>query len=156
MLNKVILMGRLTRDPELRYTSNSSTAVARYSIAIQRSFSKQGAEREVDFINIVAWGKAAEFVSQYFKKGKMIVVIGRLQTSKWTDKDGQSRSTMEVIAEEQQFGESKNAGPSGTDLGQDIPFNPMVGSSSNNGGFDSSSDDSDFSLADVDEKDLPF
>lgn len=106
MLNKVILMGRLTRDPEIRYTQNN-TPVASYSIAVDRNYSKDQ-DRQTDFIDIVSWNKAAEFVSKWFKKGSLIVVVGRLQVRKWQDKDGNNRISYEVISEEVSFGGSKN------------------------------------------------
>ena len=106
MLNKIILMGRLTRDPELRHTG-SGTAVASFSLAVDRDFKSQGGEKETDFIDIVAWRNTAEFVSKYFTKGRMAVVEGRLQIRDWTDKDGGKRRTAEVIAENVYFGDSK-------------------------------------------------
>ena len=84
-MNKVILMGRLTRDPEVRYTSNTNTLVASFSLAVNRRFAKQGEERQADFINIVAWNKTGEFCSKWFKKGQQVGVIGRLQTRNWED-----------------------------------------------------------------------
>lgn len=106
MLNKVILMGRLTRDPEIRYTQNN-TPVASYSIAVDRNYSK-AQDKQTDFIDIVSWNKSAEFVSKWFKKGSLIVVVGRLQVRKWQDKDGNNRISYEVISEEVSFGGSKN------------------------------------------------
>jgi single-strand DNA-binding protein len=106
MLNKIILMGRLTRDPELRRT-NSGTAVASFSLAVDRDFKSQGGEKETDFIDIVAWRNTAEFVSKYFTKGRMAVVEGRLQIRDWTDKDGNKRRSAEVIADNVYFGDSK-------------------------------------------------
>lgn len=99
-------MGRLTRDPEIRYTQNN-TPVASYSIAVDRNYSKDQ-DRQTDFIDIVSWNKAAEFVSKWFKKGSLIVVVGRLQVRKWQDKDGNNRISYEVISEEVSFGGSKN------------------------------------------------
>lgn len=107
MLNKIILMGRLTRDPELRRTS-SGIAVAAFTLAVDRDFSNsQTGERETDFIDIVAWRSTAEFVSKYFSKGRMAVVAGRLQIRPWTDKDGNKRRSAEVIADNVYFGDSK-------------------------------------------------
>ncbi len=106
MLNKIILMGRLTRDPELRHTG-SGTAVSSFSLAVDRDFKSQSGEKETDFIDIVAWRNTAEFVSKYFTKGRMAVVEGRLQIRDWTDKDGGNRRTAEVIAENVYFGDSK-------------------------------------------------
>lgn len=157
MLNKIILMGRLTKDPELRYTPSTGNAVARYSIAVDRN-SKNG---EVDFINIVAWGKNAEFASNYLKKGNLIIIEGRLQMNKWTDNNGQTKTTYEVIVEGHQFvpsGKPKNdSAESNSDfVNQSVPMSNN--NNMNTPNFEqTSSDDSDFELLnDVDEKDLPF
>lgn len=104
MLNKVILMGRLTADPELRYTQ-TSIPVASFTLAVDRSYSKE--EKVTDFIDIVAWRNTAEFVSKWFQKGRMAVVSGRLQVRNWTDKEGGKRRSYEVLAEEVFFGEPK-------------------------------------------------
>ena len=109
MLNKIILMGRLTRDPELRRTQ-SGTAVASFSLAVDRDFKSQSGEKETDFIDIVAWRNIGEFVSKYFTKGRMAVVEGRLQIRDWTDRDGGKRRSAEVIAENVYFGDSKRDG----------------------------------------------
>ena len=106
MLNKIILMGRLTRDPELRHAGNG-TAVASFSIAVDRDFKAQSGEKETDFIDIVAWRSTAEFVSKYFSKGRMAVVDGRLQIRDWTDRDGGKRRSAEVVADNIYFGDSK-------------------------------------------------
>lgn len=105
MLNTITLMGRLTRDPELRYTQNQ-TPVASFTLAVDRDFSR-GEDRQTDFIDIVAWRQTAEFVSKYFSKGSMAVVQGRLQIRDWTDRDGNKRRSAEVVAENVYFGESK-------------------------------------------------
>jgi len=109
MLNKAILMGRLTRDPELRYTPNGNVPVVSFSIAVERNYSGSNRERITDFIDIVAWRRTAEFVSQWFTKGMMIVVVGSIQTRRWQDKNGNNRTSVEVIADEVQFGESKKS-----------------------------------------------
>ena len=106
MLNKVMLMGRLTNEPELRY-SPSGVAVVRFGIAVQRSYVKQGEERQTDFINIVAFRATAEFVGKWFTKGQLIVIVGSLQSRKWEDKEGKTQYGMDVVAEEVHFGESK-------------------------------------------------
>lgn len=112
MLNRIILMGRLTRDPDLRHTQ-SGTAVASFSLAVDRDFKdKQTGEKTTDFIDIVAWRNTAEFVSRYFTRGRMAVVEGRLQLRDWTDKDGNKRRTAEVVAENIYFGDSKRDGDS--------------------------------------------
>ena len=108
MLNKIVLMGRLTRDPELRRTQ-SGTAVASFTLAVDRDYKPQDGERETDFIDIVAWRGTAEFVSKYFSKGRMAVVEGRLQVRDWTDKDGNKRRSTEVIADNVYFGDSKRS-----------------------------------------------
>ena len=112
MLNRIVLMGRLTRDPELRRTQ-SGTAVVSFSIACDRDYAAQGAERGTDFIDIVAWRGTAEFVDKYFSKGRMAVVEGRLQIRDWTDKDGNKRRSAEVVADSIYFGDSKRDGDSG-------------------------------------------
>lgn len=106
-MNKVILMGRLTRDPEVRYSSSGDNlAIARYSLAVNRRFKRQG-EAEADFIDCVAFGKAAEFAEKYFRKGQLVAVVGRLQIRDWQDKDGNRRRSAEVVIEEQNFAESR-------------------------------------------------
>ena len=111
MLNKIIIMGRLTRDPELRRTG-SGTAVTSFSLAVDRDFKSQNGEKETDFIDVVAWRSTAEFVSKYFTKGRMAVVEGRLQIRDWTDKDGGKRRSAEVVADNVYFGDSKRDGAS--------------------------------------------
>lgn len=106
-MNKVVLMGRLTRDPEVRYTSTNNTLVASFSLAVNRRFARQGEERQADFINIVAWEKTGEFCSKYFKKGQQVAVIGRIQTRNYDDLDGKKVYVTEVIAEEAYFAETK-------------------------------------------------
>ena len=106
MLNKIIVMGRMVRNPELRRT-NSGTAVASFTIACARDFKSDGGEHEADFIECVAWRNTAEFVSKYFTKDRMAVVSGRLQTRNWTDKEGNKRKATEIVAERVCFGDSK-------------------------------------------------
>ena len=107
MLNHITIMGRLTRDPELRRTG-SGIAVASFTLAVDRDFGKnENGERETDFIDCVAWRQTGEFVSKYFTKGRMAVVSGRLQIRSWTDKDGNKRRTAEVVADNVYFGDSK-------------------------------------------------
>lgn len=110
MLNHITIMGRLTRDPELRHTQ-AGTAVASFTLAVDRDFKdKQTGEKAVDFIDVVAWKGTGEFVSRYFAKGRMAVVSGRLQMRDWTDKDGNKRRSAEVVAESVYFGDSKRDG----------------------------------------------
>lgn len=104
-MNKTILMGRLTKDPETRYTQTTNTMVVNFTLAVNRRFAKEG-EQEADFINIVAWNKTAEFVNKYFKKGQQVAVIGRIQTRSYED-NGQKRFVTEVVAEEVYFADSK-------------------------------------------------
>ena len=107
MLNHITIMGRLTRDPELRYTQ-SQTPVASFTLAVDRDFgSRDGGEKQTDFIDCVAWRQTAEFVSKYFTKGRMAVVSGRLQIRDWTDRDGGKRRSAEVVVDNMYFGESR-------------------------------------------------
>ena len=106
MLNRAIIMGRITRDPELKYTQ-SQIPVVSFSVAVDRDFVKQGELRETDFINVTAWRSTAEFIAKWFQKGSMIVVDGKLQTRKWEDKHEQKRTEVEIIADNVYFGESK-------------------------------------------------
>lgn len=115
MLNHIDIMGRLTRDPELRYTQ-SNTPVASFTLAVDRDFSgREGGEKQTDFIDCVAWRHTAEFVSKYFRKGSMAVVSGRLQLREYTDREGNKRRAAEVVADNVYFGDSKKAdAPTGT------------------------------------------
>lgn len=117
MLNRIILMGRLTRDPELRHTQ-AGTPVASFSLVVDRDFKdKATGEKGTDFIDIVAWRQTAEFVSRFFTKGRMAVVEGRLQLRDWTDRDGNKRRTAEVLAEHVYFGDSKRDAEGGAESG---------------------------------------
>ncbi len=119
-MNKVILMGRLTRDPEVRYSQGEqATAVARYTLAVDRRGRSQ--ENSADFIQCVAFGKAGEFVERYLHKGTKIVLTGRIQTGSYTNKEGQRVYTTDIVAEDQEFAESKNAEGSGTYNNQPSP-----------------------------------
>ena len=110
-MNKVIFMGRLTRDPETRYTpGEKSTCVCTFSIAINRRFARQGEERQADFFNIVTYGKTGEFCSKYFKKGQQVGLIGRMQNNNWTDQNNVKHYSNEMIAEEAYFADSKRDG----------------------------------------------
>ena len=150
MLNHIIIMGRLTRDPELRRTG-SGVAVASFTIAVDRDFSpKDGGERETDFIDCVAWRQTGEFVSKYFQKGRMAVVSGRLQIRSWNDKDGNKRRTAEIVADNVYFGDSKRddqgasstygAAPASYGTPYSAPAAPA----------------SDFAMLDDDDAQLPF
>lgn len=116
MLNQIFIMGRLTRDVELRRTT-SGTAVASFALAVDRDFKNQSGEKETDFIEVVAWKTTAEFVSKYFTKGRMAVVAGRLQIRDWTDKDGNKRRTAEVVADHVYFADGKKDDNSGSSYG---------------------------------------
>ena len=120
MLNHIVLMGRLTRYPELRRTG-SGIAVASFTRAVYLDFTAQGAERETDFVDIVAWRNTAEFVSKYFTKGRMAVVSGRLQIRNWTDKEGNKRRSAEVVADNVYFGDSKRDGAAPGGFDQSAP-----------------------------------
>jgi len=125
MLNKVVLMGRLTATPELKYTP-ANVAVCSFSIAIDRRFVKQGEQRQADFINIVAWRNTAEFIAKYFVKGQMINVVGNLQTRVWTDKDGKKHYITEVIADEINFcGDNRNSGQAQNNVPSMEGFEPV-------------------------------
>lgn len=136
-MNKVILMGRLTRDPEIRYSNN--IAIVRYAIAVDRRHQQEGSQQTTDFINVVTFGKAAEFAEKYLKKGTKVLVTGRLQTGSYTNKDGVKVYTTDVIAEDQEFAEKKSDGssnraPSAFDgftegpegIEDDLPFGPVT------------------------------
>lgn len=108
-MNKVMLMGRLARDPEVRYSQgNPPLAVARYTLAVNRRFKREG-EQDADFINCVAFGKSGEFAEKYFKKGQMVAIVGRLQVRSWDDNEGKKRWSTDVVVEEQHFAESKSS-----------------------------------------------
>ena len=150
MLNHITIMGRLTRDPELRRTG-SGVAVASFTVAVDRDFSgRDGGERETDFIDCVAWRQSGEFVSKYFTKGSMIVVSGRLQIRSWTDKEGNKRRTAEVVADNCYFGESKRS-EGGSSTGSDSA--PAGGF----GGYAApAAPASDFAMLEDDDAQLPF
>ncbi|MCR5670702.1 MAG: single-stranded DNA-binding protein [Butyrivibrio sp.] len=134
-MNKTILIGRLTKDPEIRYTQGEKpSAIARYTLAVDRRFKKEGDDQTADFIPVVAFGKGGEFAEKYLKKGTKVVVTGRIQTGSYTNKDGVKVYTTDVVAEDQEFAESKNAGapsaaePAGeetsfADVEEELPFN---------------------------------
>ena len=106
-MNKIILLGRLTKDVDVRYTQATNIMVASFSLAVNRRFTKEGEERQADFINIVAWNKTAEFCSKYFKKGQQVGIIGRIQTRNWEDENKVKHYITEVVAEEVYFADSK-------------------------------------------------
>ena len=152
MLNHITIMGRLTRDPELRRTG-SGIAVASFTVAVDRDFGgRDGGEKETDFIDCVAWRQTGEFVSKYFTKGRMIVVSGRLQIRSWTDKDGNKRRTAEVVADNVYFGESKRGNESNTYGG-----NAYSAPAPSYGGYSApAAPASDFAMLEDDDAQLPF
>lgn len=140
MYNHIAIMGRLTRDPELRRTSNG-TAVASFTLAVDRDYSgKDNGERETDFIDCVAWRQTAEFVSKYFSKGRMALATGRLQIRVWTDKDGNKRRAAEVVADSVYFGDSKKES---SDHESDTYYAPQLPAS-------------DYAMLEYDDEKLPF
>ena len=151
MLNHIVIMGRLTRDPELRRTG-SGTAVASFTLAVDRDFgNRESGERETDFIDCVAWRQTGEFVSKYFTKGRMAVVSGRLQIRNWTDKDGNKRRTAEVVADNVYFGDSRREGETGGNTYGAAPAAP------NFGGYSApAAPASDFAMLDDNDAQLPF
>ena len=161
MLNHIVLMGRLTRDPELRYTQ-SQIPVASFSLAVDRDFGgRDGGERQTDFIDIVAWRGTAEFVEKYFSKGRMIVVAGRLQIRNWQDKEGNKRRSAEVVADNVYFGDSKRDNADGGSFNQSqgyaqsfnqVPQQQPAYQAPQN----VSAAPSDFSMLSDDDPDLPF
>ena len=159
MLNHITIMGRLTREPELRRTG-SGIAVASFTLAVVRDYSpKDGGERETDFIDCVAWRQTGEFGSKYFTKGSMAVVSGRLQIRGWTDKDGNKRRSAEVVADNVYFGESKRSSDSGNAYGGNAyGGNPYGQSAGAFGGYaaPASAPASDFAMLEDDDAQLPF
>ena len=145
MLNHITIMGRLTRDPELRRTG-SGIAVASFTLAVDRDFpNKETGEKETDFIDCVAWRQTGEFVSKYFTKGRMAVVSGRLQIRKWQNDQGENRYSTEVVADNVYFGDSKREGNTGNTPTPAPSYTPPV-----------TPDASDFALLDDDDPALPF
>lgn len=169
MLNHITIMGRLTRDPELRRTG-SGVAVASFRVAVDRDFApKDGGERKADFIDCVAWRQTGEFISKYFTKGRMIVVDGRLEMRDWTDKDGNKRTSAEVVVANAYFGDSKRDSDGGNAYGGNAyGGNNSYGSSNNYGGYSAPAPSygsyaapagapaSDFAMLEDDDAQLPF
>lgn len=156
MLNKIVIMGRLTRDPEMRQTG-SGTSVTSFSLAVERDYSgRDGGEKQTDFIDVVAWRHTAEFVDKYFAKGDMAAVSGRLQIRDWTDREGGKRRSAEVVADNVYFGESKRR--DGGDTSR--PAAPSASAPAHRGsygGYDNvPQGGSAFSELDDDDGDLPF
>lgn len=161
MLNNVILMGRLTRDPELRYTQTGNVPVVTFTLAVERSYCGNGKERQTDFIDIVAWRHQAEFVSQWFTKGMMAIVVGNIQSRRWQDKNGNNRTSIEVVADEIQFGETKksresNMGYRGGYPDAYAPAPQQAPASRPAPSFDMPTGNSDFSEISDDDGEVPF
>ena len=147
-MNQIVIMGRMTRDPELRQTP-SGVPVASFTLAVDRGFApRDGGERQTDFIDVVAWRNTGEFVSKYFVKGQMAAVTGRLQIRDWTDKDGNKRRSAEVVADNIYFTESKKS--------REASFGPVEPKEDFSGGFSPTVESSDFAELDMDEGELPF
>jgi single-strand DNA-binding protein len=144
MLNHIVIMGRLTRDPELRQTGSGKT-VANFSVAVERDFKNDSGEKETDFIDCVAWRGTADFVGKFFRKGSMAVVSGRLQVRSWTDDSGNKRRTAEIVADNIYFGESKKDSLASTGSDYAAPaVSPVVPTQQ------------EFAVLDGDDEQLPF
>jgi len=147
-MNQIVIMGRLTRDPELRHTS-AGTPVASFSLAVDRGYApKDGGERQTDFIDVVAWRNSAEFVSKYFVKGQMAAVTGRLQIRDWTDKDGNKRKSAEVVADNIYFTESKKS--------REASIGSVEVKDDYSASYSTPVESSDFAELDMDDGELPF
>lgn len=147
-MNKVILMGRLTRDPEIRYVNNeNNTCIANYTLAVDRRFKRQGDEQTADFIRCVAMGKGGEFAEKYLHQGTKIVVEGRIQTGSYTNKDGQKIFTTDVMVESQEFAESKAASAQNGNQNASAPTRPNVAQNDSDGFMN---------IPDAIEEELPF
>jgi single-strand DNA-binding protein len=147
-MNKAILVGRLTRDPELRYTQ-SNVAYCKFAVAVDRRY-KKGEEKSVDFINIVAWSATAEFIDKYFKKGRRIGIVGRIQVSKWKDDKGDNRTNVEVVADEVEFVDSKSDSDSYNDSYKSNNTAPATG------GSETKSNEEADGFMPLDDDELPF
>ena len=157
MLNRIIIMGRLVRDPELR-TTQSGVSVTSFTLAVDRDFkNRDSGEKSTDFIDVVAWRQTAEFVCKYFAKGRMAVAEGRLQIRDWKDRDGNNRRSAEVVADNVYFGDSKRDS-AGDSYGGPPPYGAPAGSYGGGGGYGMPTGDSSgfAEIDDDDSKDLPF
>ena len=147
-MNKVILMGRLTRDPEIRYANNeNNTCIANYTLAVDRRFKRQGDEQTADFINCVVFGRGAEFADTYLHQGTKIIAEGRIQTGSYTNKDGQKIFTTDVLVESQEFAESKAASAQNGNQNASAPTRPNVAQNDSDGFMN---------IPDAIEEELPF
>lgn len=155
MLNKAILMGRLTRDPELRHTQ-SNIAVATFPIAVERDYRRNDSgQREVDFIDIVTWRNTAEFVSKWFRKGQQVVISGRIQTRTWQDRDGNNRRTVEVVADDCYFADSKRDNVTSAPMEAPAPMDEHIFASAQSD-FSPAAINSDFEELIGEDTELPF
>jgi len=156
-MNKVILMGRLTREPELRYTSTGNTAVCRFTLAVDRRFTRPGEQPQTDFINVVAWRQTAEFVNRYFRKGLRVAVVGRLQTRSWDDDRGNRHWITEVVADETYFADGRRSDESESSAGFGfVPGQRESAGQDDIPGFTNMDDDEDGFYPMDDDDDLPF
>ena len=154
-MNKAILMGRLTRDPEVRYTQGENQlAIARFTLAVDRRFNRNGDENTADFISCVSFGKTAEFAEKYFRKGTKIAVTGRIQTGSYTNKDGVKVYTTEVVVEEQEFAESKNS--NGGNSGDSFGGNSYSGNTGSQQSTPMAPGDGFMNIPDGIDEELPF
>ena len=149
-MNKVILMGRLTRDPELSYTTNTNTAVCKFTLAVNRRFARPTDEVRADFFPIITWTKTAEFCSKYFKKGQQVAIIGRVETRNWVDQEGKKHYVTEIIGEEAYFAEGRKSAE-GAEL-----FNNVANNEGAQGAVASNESNNGFYAIDDEEDDLPF
>lgn len=160
MLNRIIIMGRLVRDPELR-TTQSGVSVTSFTLAVDRDFKSQNGEKNTDFIDVVVWRQTAEFVCKYFTKGRMAVAEGRLQIRDWKDRDGNNRRSAEVVADNVYFGDSKRDSASGDSYGSPPPYGNPAPAPAYGGGYGGgygapSAESSGFAEIDDQDGDLPF
>lgn len=154
-MNKVVLMGRLTRDPDVRYTQGQDQkCIARYTLAVDRRKSRDSEGQQADFISCVAFGKSGEFVEKYCHKGTKLVVSGRIQTGSYTNRDGQKVYTTDVVAEDQEFAESKSAAGNGT--GEAVRTDAAAGASGENQSNSEAAGDGFMSIPDGIDEELPF
>jgi single-strand DNA-binding protein len=154
-MNKVVLMGRLTRDPDVRYTQGQDQkCIARYTLAVDRRKARDSEGQQADFISCVAFGKAGEFIEKYCHKGTKLVVSGRIQTGSYTNRDGQKVYTTDVVAEDQEFAESKSAAGNGT--GEAVRTDAAAGASGENQSNSEAAGDGFMSIPDGIDEELPF
>lgn len=155
-MNKVILMGRLTKDPELTYTSTTNTAVCKFTLAVNRRFAKPTDEVKADFLPIITWTKTAEFCSKYFRKGQQVAIIGRVETRNWVDQEGKKHYVTEVIGEEAYFAESKRASEASAELFNNTSSMNVANNNGVQNATASNGANNGFYAIDDEEDDLPF